>query len=73
MEFIQFLPSQAKLLKVLILESWFNHQEVNVVLFFGLEGLCNDPGDVLVLPTSQGDAINLQDDLTHLQLAAVMS
>lgn len=58
---------------VLILESWFNHQEVNVVLLFGLEGLSNDPSSILVLPTSQGNAVDLQDDVTHLQLAAVVS
>lgn len=58
---------------VLILESWFNHQEVNMVLLFGLEGLSNDPSSILVLPTSQGNAVDLQDDVTHLQLAAVVS
>lgn len=59
--------------KVFILESWLNHQEVNVVLLFGLEGLGDDPGYILVLPTSQWNAIDLQDDLTHLQLVAVVS
>ncbi len=59
--------------KVLILESRLKHQEVNVIPLFGLEGLCDDPGGILVLPTSQGNAVDLQDDLPHLQLAAVMS
>lgn len=58
--------------EVLPLESWLHHQEVNVVLVFGLEGLSDDPGSVFVLPTSQGNAVDLQDDLTHLQLATVV-
>ena len=59
--------------QVLLLESWLNHQEVNVVLVFGLEGLGNDVSSILVLPTSQGNAIDLQDDLTHPQLTTDMS
>lgn len=59
--------------KIPILVSWLKHQEVNVILLFGLKGLCDDPGGILVLPTSERDAIDLQDDLAHLQLATVMS
>ena len=44
-----------------------------MVLLFGLEGLSDDPGCILMLPTSHGNAVDLQDDLTHLQLVAVMS
>lgn len=44
-----------------------------MVLLFGLEGLGDDPGCILVLPTPQGNAVDLQDDLTHLQLATAMS
>lgn len=54
------------------LESWLYHQKVHVVLLFGLEGLGDDGGCFLVLASPQRDAVHLQDDVTHLQLPAVV-
>lgn len=44
-----------------------------MVPLFGLEGLGNEAGGGPVLVAPQGDPVHLQDDLAHLQLAAVMS
>lgn len=52
---------------------WINHQEVNVVLVFGLKGFCNDPGGFFVLSTPHGNTVDLQDDVTHFQLPTVIS
>lgn len=68
-----FLKPSCIKCKVPILEPWLNYQEVNVSLFFCLEGFSDDPGSIFVFPALQGDAINLQNDLASFQLAAVMS
>lgn len=58
---------------VLRSRSRLDHQEVDVIRVLGLEGLGDDAGGVLVLAASQGNAVDLQDDLTHLQLVTAMS
>lgn len=49
------------------------HQEVHGVPLFGLKGLGDDACGLPVLAAPQGNPVYLQDHLTHLQLAAVMS
>lgn len=50
----------------------FCDQEIDVVLFLQLEGLGDDAGGLPVLFPSQPCAVHLQNDVSHLQLPAVV-